>query len=252
MTSVKFCILTTARCGSNALVSLLRLAPDTICHGELFNKSGIWTAPQPNLDLPHSVADRDRDPVGFLHEIERETFKHAATFGFKLFVTHGPVVRTHLMSSGEYRMILLSRTNRLAQYSSFVIAQSSGIWHPRKAISGNAPATVTFDRAAFDAYMQRIDQGMANVRAELNQHGPPCFELEYRDIKNGQALDALADFLSMDRAVSLTGIVGGIPHVRRSPAVIVDRFSNPEDVVAAMRHIGHEDWLKDEVEHQHV
>jgi LPS sulfotransferase NodH len=252
MRARKFCILTTARCGSNALVSLLRMAPDTICHGELFNKSGIWTAPQPNLDLPHSVADRDRDPVGFLRDIARETFKHAATFGFKLFMAHGPVVRTHVMSSGEYRMILLSRTNRLAQYSSFAIAQASGIWHTRKAPSGDTGATITFDRAAFGAYMERIDRAMANARAQIEKHGPPCFALEYRDIKSERALDALSDFLGMDRKGPLSGLVDSIPHVKRSPSVIIDRFSNPDDVVAAMRDLGHEEWLKDESEPLHV
>lgn len=252
MKTRKFCIITTARCGSNALVSLLRLVPDTICHGELFNKSGIWTAPRPALDLPHSVADRDRDPVGFLRDIESETLKRAGTFGFKLFVAHGPVVRGHVMSAGEYRIILLSRPNRLAQYSSLAVAQASGIWHTRRTRSADAPATVRFDRAAFDAYMHRIDHASAIVRAELEIHGPPSFAIEYQDIKNDRVLDALADFLGMDRGGALTGAIGSIPHIKRSPSVIIDRFSNPEDVVAAMREIGHEDWLNEEGQPTHV
>ncbi len=246
MKTRKFCILTTARYGSNALVSLLRLSPNTICHGELFNKSGIWTAAQPGLNLPHSVEARDADPVGFLHDIEQETFKHARMFGFKLFLTHSKTVRAHVISSGDYKIILLSRPNRLAQFASLAAAQQAGIWHTRRTGSQESTPAVLFDKEEFIAYRDRLDGRYEMVKAELAATGQPYFPLEYQNIKSAPTIRALADFLGMNDESALVFQIDRIPNVRQGRPVVVDRFSNSDDVVAAMRGLGSESWLKGE------
>jgi LPS sulfotransferase NodH len=246
MMTRKFCILTTERCGSNALVSLLRLVPDTICHGELFSKTGVWPALEPALDIHRSVAHREENPLAFLDEVERHTFKLARTFGFKLFIGHSGPVLLHVITSGEYHVILLSRANTLAQFASLAVAEASGTWHSRRSPSQQPHSAVRFDKETFEVFVRRIDRLYTLVRKRLETHQPPNFAIEYRDIKNARTIDSLGAFLGMDRGTSLSALVPSIPHVKQGSPVITERFSNPEDVVAAMRELGHEDWLIEE------
>jgi len=41
-------------------------------------------------------------------------------------------------------------------------------------------------------------------------------------------------------------LIRSIPQMKQNTARILDRFSNPEEVVAAMREMDREDWLLEE------
>ena len=252
MKTRKFCILTTARSGSNALVSLLRLVPDTICHGELFSISGVWSALRPDLEIPWSVDTRNQNPLVFLADVERRTLALAGTCGFKLFIEHNRRVRRHVFASGEYSIIWLSRANKLAQFASLAVAESSGVWHSRQQPSPQAAQTAHFDLEGLNAFLEKAERQDAIVKRGLDRHRTPCFALEYRDIKNGRVVDELGAFLGVDPGVSLSALIPSIPHVKQGSSAIIERFSNPEDVVSAMRAMGHEDWLMEEDLHSHV
>ena len=67
----RFVILSVPRAGSNLLCTLLNSHPEVLCHHEVFNPRGIFYA------LTHrdgsfsvgSVAERQRDPLGFLERL---------------------------------------------------------------------------------------------------------------------------------------------------------------------------------------
>ena len=72
-TARRFVILSARRSGSNLLCTLIDSHPDALCHHELFNPRGIFTA----LDLRdtatplHDIATRERDPVAYLAQVWR-------------------------------------------------------------------------------------------------------------------------------------------------------------------------------------
>lgn len=247
MKGTKFCVLSTARCGSTALCSLLRQCADVVCHRELFNRQRIGTAHRPSLDLPHSISDRDRDPLGFLLEVERRSSEHAGVFGFKLLLAQNEVVLRHVLASPDYRLVLLTRANKLAQYSSFCIANVSGAWHARKKTAPAAAPLVHFESDRFRVFLDQVTMRHDAVISELQHRRRPHLSLEYLDINDPGAITGVLDFLGLDRERPVTDLIRTMPHVKQNTARILDRFSNPEDVVTVMRDMGHEDWLLEEV-----
>jgi LPS sulfotransferase NodH len=246
MKTGKFCVLSTARCGSTALCSVLRQCPNVVCHREVFSRKSIGMAHRPSLNLPHTIADRDRDPIGFLAEIERRSFEHAEVFGFKLLLPQNEVVLQHVLASHDYRIVLLSRSNQLAQYSSLCIAATSGAWHARKnAPTGQAPL-VHFDGSRFQEFLREMTSRHDAVGAELQHRSEPHFALEYLDLTNAGVISDLLDFVGGIARGPVPDLIRTIPQVKQNTARILDRFSNPEDVVTAMRHMDREDWLLEE------
>lgn len=253
MNATKFCIITTARCGSNALVSLLRLMPNTICHGEIFSHTGVWLAGKPSADLTRSVSERDLDALAFLRAVEDDTLRRAALCGFKLFIGHNRSVLKHVIRSVEYRIVLLSRQNSLAQFASRQVARASGLWQSSRNPPQRASTpTIRFDKAEFDHFATGVRWQYKKVKSKLEANGHPYFPLEYKQLKNGRTIDALGEFVGGAGASALSLLIPSIPEVKQSTVAITERFSNPEDVVAAMRELGHEDWLVEEDQHSHV
>lgn len=253
MSPTKFCIITTARSGSNALVSLLRLVPDTICHGEIYSHTGVWLANKPSLDLSRSIAERDADPLGFLRAVEDETSRHAALCGFKLFIGQNRSVLKHIIRSLDYRVVVLKRENSLAQFASLQAARASGRWQSRRSSAERvAVPAIHFDKAEFERFAKGLRWQFKKLRIRLEANRHPYFPLEYRQLKNGPVIDALGEFIGSPDAGPLSRLFPLIPEVKQGPATVTERFSNPDDVVAAMRELGHEDWLTEEDQHSHV
>ena len=253
MSATKFCIITTARSGSNALVSLLRLMPNTICHGEIFSHTGVWLAAKPPLEVTRSVSERDLHPLAFLRDVEHQTLRHADRCGFKLFIGHNRTVLKHMIRSVEYRIVLLSRQNSLAQFASREVAKASGLWHShRKTAARAAPPTIRFDKSEFDQFARGVRWQYKKLQRKLKAHRHPFFPLEYHQLKNASTIDALGEFVGGPGAGALSLLIPSIPEVKQATAAIHERFSNPDDVVAAMRELGHEDWLVEEDQHSHV
>jgi hypothetical protein len=87
----------------------------------------------------------------------------------------------------------------------------------------------------------------------LEARGHEYFPLEYKQLKNARIIDALGEFLGGTGAGPLSRLLPSIPEVKQGPVAITERFTNPEDVVAAMRELGHEHWLvEEEDQHSHV
>jgi LPS sulfotransferase NodH len=247
MNSGRFCVVTAARSGSTMLCSLLDHLPEVVCHGELFGPEGIfWLNKRLGLELPYTLSDRNTDPIGFLSGIERLTFEHATTFGFKLFIGHNRLVLRHVLSSDDYRIVLLSRRNKLAQFSSLRIAQQSNVWHTHRNEPGASGQSVLFDKGHFVAFVEGVTRRYETAMATLEAGGRPYFALDYHDIKNEQVIARLLNAIDVHSDSSVGEAIGRIAFFKQNPSNILERFSNPKDVIAAMRELEHEDWLKDE------
>ncbi len=240
MSKKKFCLLATERTGSNFFRELLSSLPRTAFFGEAFNPVFL---PKRILDLGFSQVDRDRDPLGFLSRIESASGVSGSLFGFKLMIGHNPLILNHVLSSEDYRFIIMSRANKLAQYSSLAIANASGHWHVHRGDAASPETTVPFDPEAFARFITRDSINYDKVLSRLRARTEPYCHLEYTASRSADRVGALLDFVGVDPGCSISDLIDRNPCVRQNTPRIIDRFSNPDFVLATMRRMGREDWL---------
>jgi LPS sulfotransferase NodH len=246
----RFVILTTARTGSNLLCGMLNLVSGITCHREIFNPRRPYLRFEPPPEL-RSAEARDRDPIAFLRVVEQLTpvhFPETTVAGFKLFLTHNETILKHVIGDEGYQIVLLNRANKLAQYSSRLIAKSSSQWRLQP---GQAPRglRVEFDKEGFLRFIRRSTRSYAAASKLLEVEAKDSFELEYANLRNEDVFRQLLAFLDVEPGD------GEIDRVMRSARVgkensstIADRFTNPGEVISAMIDLGFEEWLTEAVE----
>lgn len=243
----RFCIVTMARCGSNLLCALLRRVPDVACHNEVFSNRAIHSFLKEELET--SLEERDRDPLGFLEQLENLTFEKcpaSGTFGFKLFVWHNETVLRHVLTDRNYRVIVLERENKLAQYSSLVMAHSSRSWkRGRRDVKPERAPRAEFRRADFTKFIRRQEAMYDRVRDGLGDRAH--FRLEYRQLMDDAKVLELLKFIGSEFDGSLQDIRRHVPLRKQNVSEIDRRFENPESAVAAVRELGREEWLVEHV-----
>ena len=241
----KFCLIATARTGSNYVRGLLRF-PGSVFHGELFNRERQVPRIKPIPDPGLTLDDRDRDPIGFLETIERLTLEHARVCGFKLMIQHHPPMLEYVLSSEDYGLIVLSRRNKLAQYSSRAIARASGVWHVQRGEPQPLERKIRFDSPTFAAFLFENKGDYASVLPRLEGSPHRFHALEYTRIRSTESVEGLLRFVGVRPRCTIPEMIARNASQQQNTSRIVDRFSNPEEVVAAMRAMGHEDWLTEE------
>lgn len=125
----RFVILAVPRTGSNLLCTLLNSHPEILCHHEVFNPQGVFTA-LTHRDMATEIGspqERDRDPLGFLQRLWQTWHNHRC-IGFKW--THGQneVVLRNVLEDSGIKKIVLRRRNRIKTYVSEKIARKTQQW----------------------------------------------------------------------------------------------------------------------------
>jgi predicted O-linked N-acetylglucosamine transferase (SPINDLY family)/LPS sulfotransferase NodH len=222
----RFVVLSTPRTGSTLLCDILTSAPNCLVDYELFHRSRIQYGGGQVTD-PEAIASRDAAPLAFLQRREETTAASGYTMtGFKLFLFHDARVLDHVLSEPRYRLILLTRENRLAQYSSHVIAHQTGQWELR---DGEAPTRrgVVFDPQHFEAFEDWLNRVHQRMLEGLYRHGRDILLVEYASLSSPATLQRLSDCLG--RAVT----IARRPNLaRQNPTGIVDRFTNRAETLA--------------------
>lgn len=136
----RFVILAAPRTGSNLLCTLLQSHPDVLCHHEIFNPGGIFTAlPLRGIDFnPGSMMERNADPLGFLERIWINDRGHKVV-GFKMTHRQQPQVFNNVCADPDIHKIVLKRRNALRTHVSYLLAERSGIWEDYRDIDITVP-----------------------------------------------------------------------------------------------------------------
>lgn len=244
---IRFCIIASSRTGSNFLCGLLNRVPGIVCHYEVFHPRRIFSRLGDEVRV--TPEERDRDPVAFLAELEEQTERMPGTraVGFKLFVDHNATVLEHVVADPDRRLIVLRRENLLAQYSSRLIATEAGRWHGQTGARADRPRVV-FDEDDFRRSAAGVRADYERVSAMIEAAGKPCFSIDYLEIKDESALESLLEFLGVSFASRIEDLLSRMRMTKQNTSRIAERFVNGDDVVAAMRRLGHEEWLTDGVE----
>lgn len=176
----RFVILAARRSGSNLLCSLLGSHPDVRCHHELFNPNGIFTVVDERDETTptEALAARDRDPLGFLDHIWRDT-RGARAIGFKMTPDQAPDVLAHVLADAGIAKIVLRRRNALRRLVSERIADITGRWEAYDDASPLARPRVRVEPGELAAHAARVEAFHAGIDAALLRSGQSALTLRY-------------------------------------------------------------------------
>ncbi len=155
----KFVVFSTPRSGSSHLVSLLDSHPDICCLGELFNPNGVSLR---DFGLKSKKTARlvGETPIPFLLQVmdmleARDECK--GVVGFKLMLHHDPRMIDYILASTDWQIIVLERSDRIAQWTSMAMAKATGEWSLNKGSAVIMPAPkITFEPKNFEQYCFRM------------------------------------------------------------------------------------------------
>lgn len=195
----RFVVLSARRSGSNLLCTQLDSHPDVLCHHELFNPRGIFTA----LDLRdmatplHDMTARERDPAAYLQQVWRYSRGHAC-IGFKMTPEQHPSVLHAVLRDPGIAKIVLRRDNLLRALVSERIAEITDEW---EAYDDDAPAQprprVRIERDELDRHVRQVETFYAGLTDALRDSGQAWLEVRYESLFDAEEQQRLCAFLGL-------------------------------------------------------
>lgn len=235
-----FVIISPPRCMSTYLRGLIDSHPDVICHNEIFHQDGTSLFLRQS-DKNHYLFDtawRDTYPSLFVEQMLAETsnqFPQAKWIGCKILLTHSQMHHLDALLKLKPRVIILTRNNKLAWYSSMKISLETHVWVTYKyKISQHK---VFFDAKEFKEWNQAQTQFEKDARLKLAEYHIDYMELDYDELAENSSTKRILTFLNLaDRKLSAKTVEQNSIHVLK-------RFHNPEDVAAFVASINQTQWL---------
>ncbi|MGV6804687.1 MAG: hypothetical protein ACWA49_10810 [Ruegeria sp.] len=253
----RFIIVSKQRSGTNHFVSLLKSHPQIASFGEIF-RDGFKVSEFIGNHFAHyeKFDSRVSDPNRFLDDLEAfvktdayqkyrsdsQNYPHSNDeidiLGFKVFPKQFLPV-SQIANRDGLKVIRLERTNLLACYSSNRIAKATGQGSVgvRQEVER---AKIDFDPEDFERFVafhcsrdEDVDQAL-EVIPDSN-----VFHMKYTEVNSEDVLKNLLTFLEVAPRpmTSLTQ--------KRNPSRIVERFNNPEEVIAYLERHDRTEWLEE-------
>ena len=196
-----FVIVADLRTGSTLLHSTLDMHPQIRCYGELFHSQ----------DLPdNQIPGHDRYALSgraLIHQALTASEARAVGFRAMIFLPDSAQPQwsdawESLRELEDLRVVYLQREDRLAQYASLLVAQTTGVYHPFSSDADvlrpeNRP-TVTIDPGEFKAWIRQRDELFARRKHQLA--GKRSFEVRYEQLTEAwdRTMTDIQSFLGVD------------------------------------------------------
>ena len=199
-----FVIVSSARSGSNLLVTYLRQVSRAACFGEIllerFPERGGWDKLVKRLDLPpHAQRLAGEDATAFWELFLTQGLRRRRWLGAKVFYYHrrGDPVWDRFAAE-DHRVIHLWRDATFDQYVSRALARESGEWKAADGAGGQSDPRVTFDR---DEYLRYRETLRSDIQATRTRYGTSerYVELEYRRLTDHAFVAELLEGLFGER-----------------------------------------------------
>lgn len=194
----RFVILAAPRTGSNLLCTLLNSHPDLLCHHEVFNPQGVFTAldyPDPALQST-PLERRDGDPLGFLERVWASG-NHSRGVGFKWTRGQNQTVLQHVVGEAEVKKIVLRRKNRVKTFVSERIAQQTQQWEVYRQDELVLPRPqIVIDPEDLLHHVDLNQRFYSELMVQL-QAGQPYLAIDYEDLFDHQVQQNLLNFLDV-------------------------------------------------------
>jgi LPS sulfotransferase NodH len=203
---VRFVVVAARRTGSNLLCTLLDSHPAILCHHELFNPRGIFTAlslRQGAMDLG-PIERRDQDPTAFLDQVWREPRGHACV-GFKMTRGQAEPILEQVLDDTGVRKIVLRRRNRVKTWVSERVAERLDEWEVYdEAQLAAARPLLEIDVRDLREHAALNEAFYGRIEAPLVESGQDFLRVCYEDLWSPEQHTRLLDFLDAapaDRAL---------------------------------------------------
>ncbi len=195
-----FVIVSSARSGSNLLVTYLRQVARAACFGEIllerFPERAGWDKLVKRLDLPADARRlAQQDAIAFWELFLAQGLRHRQWLGAKVFYYHrrGDPVWDRF-GAEDHRVIHLWRDATFDQYVSRALARVSGEWKAGDEARAGDDPRVTFERDDYLRYRETLRSDIEATRARYGASGR-YVELEYRQLTDhgfvGELLERL-------------------------------------------------------------
>ena len=228
----RFVILAAPRTGSNLLCTLLNSHPEILCHHELFNPQGIFTAQgfQGPAIQQASLAARDEAPLEFLN-LAWSLDQGNRSVGFKWTRGQNERVLNHVLDTQEIQKIVLRRRNRVKTYVSDLIARKTNQWevyNPRELAFPRPQVAV--DAKALRQHVEQNQQFYSRLENTLKQTRQEYLELTYELLLTAGEQSRVLDFLHPTRCrVPLTP-----SSVKQNPMDLRQSIANYDELLTQL------------------
>jgi LPS sulfotransferase NodH len=157
---VKFVVFSQPRSGTSLLVETLNNHYDIYCHGEIFHELTEWHIRKEYISA-FGLPDRHSSRIEFCYSVLSFT-NGRAVVGFKMWLDQAPDAGVVLLKDKNVKKIILTRENKLAQFSSAILARETGVWNLTIPRDGElrileTPPTIGFSATAFREFTEYQD-----------------------------------------------------------------------------------------------
>ena len=239
----RFVIIASQRTGSNMLVSALASHPEVHCHGELFrkNKKHFKGAVKVIASLDERFHDENFQTSHWREYLDAvvEASDDVTAVGFKIMLNQHDDARHALISDNNYRKIFLKRENVLAVYSSNKVARETGQGTAGRFAEVRS-AQVAFVPGEFENFMSKYEDRYQATEDELDNSGQTCLKTTYAAICKPEGTKDVLGFIGVD-----SSLPWGAKTKKRNSSMLVERFTNPDEVVGYLQQIGKSHWLQE-------
>ncbi|MCA9140266.1 MAG: hypothetical protein KDB00_26025 [Planctomycetales bacterium] len=196
----RFVILAAPRTGSNLLCTLLNSHPEILCHHEVFNPRGVFTARDycgRELDVD-SLHDRDENWSDFLDRVWQSGAERSCV-GFKWTRGQNTDVLNSVVADPGVRKIVLRRKNRIKTFVSERIAQQTDQWevYSRQDLVMPRPS-IRVDVADLFEHIERNKQFYDKLLMSLDWGNQFVVEIDYERLFETTVQENLFKFLGVD------------------------------------------------------
>ncbi len=228
----RFVILAAPRTGSNLLCTLLNSHPQVLCHHEVFNPNGVFTARDyqgKGLSV-ESLQQRDANPLGFLDRVW-QSGTDSMCVGFKWTRGQNQDVLKSVLEDCGVKKIVLHRRNRIKTFVSEKIAQQTQQWEVYSPQELMLPRPqIQVELAELLQHMESNQRFYAELSAALSQSDQPHVEVEYETLFEREVQIRLFQFL----AVSSPQIQPVAASVKQNPKDLRDTIANFTELAAQL------------------
>lgn len=239
---VKFVVFSQPRSGTSLLVETLNFHHDIYCHGEIFHEVTEWHIRKEYV-AKFGLPIRQSSQEEFCYSVLSFT-NGRASVGFKMWLDQAPDAGLVLLKDKGIKKIILTRENRLAQFSSSMLAQKTGVWNitvgrDSKVESITNPPTLGFSAAAFKRFVEYQD----NIFRTYEKASGEVLLLKYVDVARLE-FGKIYDFLEVE-------FVASEPAKQKLySSDILSRFhpSHKNEILDILAAIGKPEWVFEKID----
>ena len=236
MADPRFIIVATPRTGSTLLGDLLNSHSDIFCDNELYNPHQICRYGF-NEDDINGLKYRNSQPIKFWNEFFFSEFaEKQKAIGFNFMIGHNYKILEQILKKKEFKIIFLTRDNKLAQYSSHKMALSTQCWSIEKEQDINQNNNTMFDFRQFEHWLHETMTYEVLFGKMLELLKLDYIYIEFKQLLQHDAHRAICNYLDVKFMPLKTSLR------KQNKNQIIDRFQNQNDVREYLKLIGNEHW----------